>query len=91
MGFKEDLEQICGNFRNEVLVVLIHADERHARLRQDRTCADLRFHIRFPERVIEKAVERMITRATEASEVFVTAGIAAVMNQFNGGDPATTE
>ena len=36
-------------------------------------------------------VERMIERATEASEVFVTGGIAAVMNQFNGGDPATTE
>jgi len=36
-------------------------------------------------------VERMITRAADASEVFVTGGIAAVMNQFNGGDPATTE
>jgi PTH1 family peptidyl-tRNA hydrolase len=36
-------------------------------------------------------VTRMIERATDASEVFVTAGIAAVMNQFNGGDPATTE
>ena len=36
-------------------------------------------------------VERMIARAADASEVFVTAGIAAVMNQFNGGDPATTE
>ena len=36
-------------------------------------------------------VARMIERAADASEVFVTAGIAAVMNQFNGGDPATTE
>jgi PTH1 family peptidyl-tRNA hydrolase len=36
-------------------------------------------------------VERMITRAADATDVFVTAGIAAVMNQFNGGDPATTE
>ena len=36
-------------------------------------------------------VERMIARATDATEVFVTGGIAAVMNQFNGGDPATTE
>jgi len=36
-------------------------------------------------------VERMITRAADATETFVTAGIAAVMNQFNGGDPATTE
>jgi peptidyl-tRNA hydrolase, PTH1 family len=36
-------------------------------------------------------VERMTTRAADASETFVTAGIAAVMNQYNGGDPATTE
>jgi PTH1 family peptidyl-tRNA hydrolase len=36
-------------------------------------------------------VERMIARAADATEVFVAAGIAAVMNQFNGGDPATTE
>ena len=36
-------------------------------------------------------VERMITRAADATDVFVTGGIAAVMNQFNGGDPATTE
>jgi peptidyl-tRNA hydrolase, PTH1 family len=36
-------------------------------------------------------VERMIARAADAAETFVTAGIAAVMNQFNGGDPATTE
>jgi PTH1 family peptidyl-tRNA hydrolase len=34
---------------------------------------------------------RMITRAADAAETFVTAGIAAVMNQYNGGDPATTE
>jgi PTH1 family peptidyl-tRNA hydrolase len=36
-------------------------------------------------------VERMIERAADATEVFVTGGIAPVMNQFNGGDPATTE
>ena len=36
-------------------------------------------------------VERMITRAADAAEVFVTGGIAPVMNQYNGGDPATTE
>jgi PTH1 family peptidyl-tRNA hydrolase len=34
---------------------------------------------------------RMIDRAADAAETFVTAGIAAVMNQYNGGDPATTE
>ncbi len=36
-------------------------------------------------------VERMIARAADAAEVFVTGGIAEVMNQYNGGDPATTE
>jgi PTH1 family peptidyl-tRNA hydrolase len=36
-------------------------------------------------------VERMTRRAADAAEAFVTGGIAAVMNQFNGGDPATTE
>ena len=35
--------------------------------------------------------ERMIVRAADAAETFITSGIAAVMNQFNGGDPATTE
>ena len=34
---------------------------------------------------------RMINRAADAAETFVTGGIAAVMNQYNGGDPATTE
>jgi len=36
-------------------------------------------------------VERMIARAADAAETFITSGIAAVMNQYNGGDPATTE
>jgi PTH1 family peptidyl-tRNA hydrolase len=36
-------------------------------------------------------VTRMIARASDASELFVTTGIAAVMNRYNGGDPATTE
>jgi PTH1 family peptidyl-tRNA hydrolase len=35
--------------------------------------------------------ERMIARAADAAEAFVTGGIADVMNRFNGGDPATTE
>ena len=35
--------------------------------------------------------ERMIARAADAADVFITDGIAAVMNQFNGGDPGTTE
>jgi PTH1 family peptidyl-tRNA hydrolase len=36
-------------------------------------------------------VERMIVRAADAAATFITAGIAAVMNAYNGGDPATTE
>ncbi|HEY7292013.1 MAG TPA: aminoacyl-tRNA hydrolase [Vicinamibacterales bacterium] len=39
----------------------------------------------------EAEVERMTSRAADAAETFITDGIAAVMNQFNGGDPATTE
>jgi PTH1 family peptidyl-tRNA hydrolase len=36
-------------------------------------------------------VARMTERAADASEMFITSGIAAVMNAFNGGDPAVTE
>jgi PTH1 family peptidyl-tRNA hydrolase len=35
--------------------------------------------------------ERMTVRAADAAEMFVTDGIASVMNAFNGGDPATIE
>jgi PTH1 family peptidyl-tRNA hydrolase len=34
---------------------------------------------------------RMIERAADAAETFVTDGIATVMNRYNAGDPATTE
>jgi PTH1 family peptidyl-tRNA hydrolase len=36
-------------------------------------------------------VARIIARAADAAEMFVTAGVAAMMNTFNGGDPATIE
>jgi PTH1 family peptidyl-tRNA hydrolase len=36
-------------------------------------------------------VDSMTARAADAAETFVTSGIAAVMNGYNGGDPATTE
>jgi peptidyl-tRNA hydrolase, PTH1 family len=39
----------------------------------------------------EPEVDRMVQRAADAAETFITSGIAAVMNGFNGGDPATTE
>jgi len=34
---------------------------------------------------------RMTLRGADAAETFITSGIAAVMNAYNGGDPATTE
>jgi peptidyl-tRNA hydrolase, PTH1 family len=36
-------------------------------------------------------VERVTLRAADAAEMFITSGIAAVMNGFNGGDPAVSE
>jgi PTH1 family peptidyl-tRNA hydrolase len=36
-------------------------------------------------------VERMTARAADAAEMFITSGIAAVMNGFNGGDSTVTE
>jgi peptidyl-tRNA hydrolase, PTH1 family len=53
---------------------------------------DLADHVLAKFDTDERAdVERMIARAADAAEAFVADGIAAVMNQFNGGDPATTE
>lgn len=41
----------------------------------------------------DEAVEagRMTARAADAAEMFIASGIEAVMNGYNGGDPATTE
>ena len=41
----------------------------------------------------DEAIEagRIVERAADAAEVFIAGGIAPVMNQFNGGDRATTE
>ena len=53
---------------------------------------DLADHVlaRFDKAEAEE-VERMTTRAADAAEMFITSGIEAVMNAFNGGDPAVTE
>ena len=81
---------------NGLKSVIAHLGDDFSRLRigvgrgeQQRDLAD---HVlsRFEkEEALE--VERMTTRAADAAEMFITSGIEAVMNAFNGGDPATTE
>ena len=81
---------------NGLKSVIAHLGEEFSRLRigvgrgDDRR--DLADHVlaRF-EKDEAAEVERMTTRGADAAEMFVTSGIAAVMNSFNGGDPATTE
>ncbi|OFW24061.1 MAG: aminoacyl-tRNA hydrolase [Acidobacteria bacterium RIFCSPLOWO2_02_FULL_65_29] len=53
---------------------------------------DLADHVlaKFDQDEVEE-VARMTVRAADAAEMFITSGIAAVMNGYNGGDPATTE
>jgi peptidyl-tRNA hydrolase, PTH1 family len=81
---------------NGLKSLIQHVGEEFARLRlgvgRGDARRDLADHVlaKF-ERDEAADVARMIERATDASEVFITGGIAAVMNQFNGGDPATTE
>jgi PTH1 family peptidyl-tRNA hydrolase len=81
---------------NGLKSVIAHLGNDFARLRlgvgrgdQERDLAD---HVlaRF-DKVEAAEVERMITRAADAAETFVTSGIAVVMNRYNGGDPATIE
>jgi peptidyl-tRNA hydrolase, PTH1 family len=81
---------------NGLKSVIAHLGDDFSRLRigvgrgeQQRDLAD---HVlsRF-EREEAPEVERMTTRAADAAEMFITSGIEAVMNAFNGGDPATTE
>ena len=76
--------------------VIAHLGDAFPRLRigvgrgeQQRDLAD---HVlsRF-EKDEAAEVERMTARAGDAAEMFVTSGIGAVMNAYNGGDPATTE
>jgi PTH1 family peptidyl-tRNA hydrolase len=81
---------------NGLKSVVQHVGDEFARLRlgvgRGDSRRDLADHVlaKFEKDEAED-VARMIERATDASEVFITSGIAAVMNQFNGGDPATTE
>jgi PTH1 family peptidyl-tRNA hydrolase len=87
---------------NGLKSVIAHVGEEFSRLRLGvgrgpegqggRAQRDLADHVLSRFDGDERAeVDRMIARATEAAEMFVTGGIAQVMNRFNGGDPATTE
>ena len=81
---------------NGLKSVIAHLGDEFARLRlgvgrgDDRR--DLADHVlaRFEKDEAAEA-ERMIARAADAAGTFITSGIAAVMNEYNGGDPATTE
>jgi len=81
---------------NGLKSVIAHLGDEFARLRlgvgrgaDQRNLAD---HVlsRF-EKDEAAEVERMTARAADAAEMFIASGIEAVMNAFNGGDPATIE
>ena len=81
---------------NGLKSVIAHIGDQFARLRlgvgrgdERRNLAD---HVltRFDKDEAAE-VDRMIARAADAAETFITSGIAVVMNQYNGGDPATIE
>jgi PTH1 family peptidyl-tRNA hydrolase len=81
---------------NGLKSVIAHLGDGFARLRlgvgrggEQRNLAD---HVLAKFEKDEAAeVARMTTRAADAAEMFIASGIEAVMNAFNGGDPATTE
>ena len=81
---------------NGLKSVIAHLGDNYGRLRlgvgRGDSRRDLADHVlaRFDKDEAADA-ERMIVRAADAAETFITSGIAAVMNQFTGGDPATTE
>ena len=88
---------------NGLKSIIAHLGEEFSRLRVgvgrgegptgDADARDLADHVLVAVRRADEAgeVDRMIQRAADAAEMFITSGIAAVMNGFNGGDPATTE
>jgi PTH1 family peptidyl-tRNA hydrolase len=81
---------------NGLKSVIEHLGSEFARLRlgvgrgDDRR--DLADHVlaRFDHDERDEAA-RMIVRAADAAEMFITSGIAAVMNAYNGGDSSVTE
>jgi len=81
---------------NGLKSLIAHLGDEFARLRvgvgRGEQRRDLADHVLARFEADETAeVERMTTRAADASEMFIASGIEAVMNAYNGGDPATTE
>jgi PTH1 family peptidyl-tRNA hydrolase len=81
---------------NGLKSIVAHAGEEFSRLRigvgRGDPRRDLADHVlaRFDADEAGE-VERFTVRAAEAAEMFIASGIGAVMNGYNGGDPATTE
>jgi len=81
---------------NGLKSAIAHLGDQFARLRLGIGRGELRRnladHVLARFDIDEAAeVERMISRAADAAETFITSGIEAMMNDYNGGDPATTE
>ena len=81
---------------NGLKSIVAHLGEEFPRLRvgvgRGDSRRDLADHVLARFDADEAAeVERLIARAADAAEMFVTSGIETVMNAYNGGDPATTE
>ena len=81
---------------NGLKSIAAHLGDEYSRLRigvgRGDPRRDLADHVLTKFDADENAeVERVTLRAADAAEMFITSGIAAVMNAFNGGDPATTE
>jgi len=84
---------------NGLKSIIAHLGQDFARLRvgvgrgsEDRPRRELADHVLARFDASERAeVERMTARAADAAEMFITSGIAMVMNRFNGSDPAVTE
>jgi peptidyl-tRNA hydrolase, PTH1 family len=81
---------------NGLKSIIAHLGEEFARLRigvgRGDPRRELADHVlaRFDRDELAE-VERATTRSADAAELFVASGIAAVMNAYNGGDPATNE
>ena len=81
---------------NGLKSIIAHLGDDFARLRLGIGRGDERHNLadhvlaRF-DKDEEADARRMTSLAADAAELFIIDGIAAVMNQYNGGDPATTE